>query len=114
MNARSSLRLLFGQILCAMIGVTGWASLEPPVGQWTGLVRGPDRARTNAAPADAYGGFLMVCTWVFFTERLVGRIGGFVAVILLGNRSMASEVLRERLRLGPAEPVSRLLLRGAP
>lgn len=113
MPARTVLRLVFGAILAAMLLVTGWASLAQPLWQWGGLVRGPDRAWTIATLADAYAGFLTCYAWVYYKERAPGRIGWFVAIMLLGNIAMASYLLRELARLGPGEPLARLLARRA-
>jgi Protein of unknown function (DUF1475) len=113
MKPRTALRLLFAGILAAMLLVTGWASLAQPVWEWGGLVRGPDRAWTIATLADAYSGFLTFYAWVYYKERWPGRIGWFVAIMLLGNIAMALYVLRELGRLAPEEPLARLLTRTA-
>ena len=113
MTSRHALRLLFGAILAAMLLVTGWASLSQPVWEWGGLVNRPDRAWTIATLADAYCGFLTFYAWVYYKERWAGRIGWFVAIMLLGNIAMALYVLRELGRLAPEEPLARLLTRKA-
>jgi hypothetical protein len=114
MSSRAALRLLFTTILVTMLWVTGWASLTQPLWDWGGLVRLPDRAWTIATLADAYCGFLTFYAWVAYKERWPGRIGWFVAIMLLGNIAMAAYVLRELGRLGPDEPLARLLARGTP
>jgi hypothetical protein len=111
MSARTALTLLFATILAAMLLVTSWASLTQPVWEWGGLVRAPDRAWTIATLADAYCGFLTFYAWVAYKERWPGRIGWFVAIMLLGNIAMAAYVLRELGRLRADEPLARLLTR---
>ena len=113
MTARSTLKVLFGLILVGMIGVTGWASSAQPLWQWGGLTQLPDRAWTIATLADAYCGFLTFYVWVFYKEGPAGRLGWFAFVMLFGNIGMASYMLRELYRLGPDEPLERLLLRRA-
>jgi hypothetical protein len=112
-HPRLALRLMFMLILAAMLAVTGWASLTQPVWEWGGLVRHPDHAWTIATLTDAYCGFLTFYAWVYYKERAPGRIGWFIAIMLLGNMAMSLYVLRELARLRPDEPVGRLLERRA-
>ena len=114
MTARTGLRLLFGFILVSLACYTGWASTQQAVWDWQGLVTPPDRWWTIATLVDAYYGFITFYVWVFYKERsAAGRIGWFVAIMLLGNMAMAAYVLRELSRLHDDEPVSAMLLRRA-
>jgi hypothetical protein len=113
MSARTSLILLFSAILAGMLVVTGWASLSQPVLQWGGLVNEPDPAWTIATLCDAYAGFLTFYAWLFYKERAVGRVVGFIAIMLLGNIAMSAYLLRELLRLPAGAPLAELLTRRA-
>ncbi|HSN70286.1 MAG TPA: DUF1475 family protein [Steroidobacteraceae bacterium] len=110
MTARASLTFLFGFILVSLFGYTIWASTQQPLWEWQGLTQGTDRWWTIATLIDAYYGFLTFYVWVFFKERsAAGRIGWFIAIMLLGNLAMASYVLLQLARLRPGEPVSSIL-----
>jgi len=112
MPARTGLKLLFSFILVSLAAYTSWASTQQAVWDWQGLVREPDRWWTIATLVDAYYGFLTFYVWVFYKEaRAIGRIGWFVAIMLLGNMAMAAYVLRELARLDDDEPVHAILLR---
>jgi len=112
MTARTGLRLLFGFILVSLASYTSWASTQQAVWDWQGLVTPPDRWWTIATLIDAYYGFITFYVWVFYKERSVGgRIGWFVAIMLLGNMAMAAYVLRE-LDRGPHRRRQRAALRG--
>lgn len=112
MTARTGLKLLFSFILVSLAAYTSWASTQQAVWDWQGLVREPDRWWTIATLVDAYYGFLTFYAWVFYKEaRAAGRIGWFVAIMLLGNMAMAAYVLRELARLREDEPAHAILLR---
>lgn len=112
MNARTTLRLLFGAILVVMLAVTTRASLMQPVWEWQGLVTEPERWWTIATLADAYCGFLTFYAWVYYKEaRPAARCGWLLAILLLGNIAMAVYVLQQLTRLRDDEPVENLLLR---
>jgi hypothetical protein len=112
MTARTGLKLLFSFILVSLAAYTSWASTQQAVWDWQGLVNEPDRWWTIATLVDAYYGFLTFYVWVFYKEaRATGRIGWFVAIMLLGNMAMAAYVLRELARLRDDEPLQALLLR---
>jgi len=115
MTARTGLKLLFSFILISLAAYTTWASTQQAVWEWQGLVREPDRWWTIATLVDAYYGFLTFYAWVFYKEaRAAGRIGWFVAIMLLGNMAMAAYVLRELARLRDDEPAHAILLRRSP
>ena len=112
MTARTGLKLLFSFILVSLAAYTSWASTQQAVWDWQGLVREPDRWWTIATLIDAYYGFLTFYAWVFYKEaRAAGRIGWFLAIMLLGNMAMAAYVLRELARLRDDEPAHAILLR---
>jgi hypothetical protein len=114
MSPRTTLFVLFGGILAAMLAVTTTASLHQPLWEWGGLKAEPDRWWTYATLADAYFGFLTFYAWVHYKERSAfARAGWFVGIMLLGNMTMAVYALRELARLRADEPVSALLLRRA-
>ncbi len=112
MSPRTTLFVLFGGILAAMLAVTTTASLHQPLWEWGGLKAEPDRWWTYATLADAYFGFLTFYAWVFYKEvGAASRIGWFVAIMLLGNMAMAVYVLLQLARLPAGAPLSKLLLR---
>lgn len=112
MTARTGLKTLFAAILVSLACYTLWASTQQAVWNWRGLLVPPDRWWTIATLMDAYFGFITFYAWVFYKERgLAGRLGWFVAIMLLGNMATAAYLLRELGRLAPGEPVSALLVR---
>lgn len=112
MSPRTTLAILFGGILVAMLAVTTAASLHQPLWEWGGLEAEPDRWWTFATLADAYFGFLTFYAWVFYKETsAAARAGWFVAIMLLGNIAMAVYVLLQLARLPADAPLSKLLLR---
>ena len=112
MSPRTTLGLLFGGILVAMLAVTTTASLHQPLWEWGGLKAEPDRWWTYATLADAYFGFLTFYAWVFYKEvRAASRICWFVAIMLLGNIAMAAYVLLQLVKWPAGAPMSKLLLR---
>jgi len=109
--SRRSLVLLFGTILVAMLGVTGWASSR--VALWHA---GPDLKDpwTIATLFDAYAGFLTFFAWVCYKETGAVAKGIWLLLVLtLGNIAMSVYVLRELYRLGGSFTPERLLLRRA-
>jgi len=113
MSSRTTLFILFGGILAAMLVVTTTASLHQPLWEWGGLQAEPDRWWTYATLADAYFGFLTFYAWVFYKEATAAaRAGWFVAIMLLGNIAMAVYVLLQLAKLPAGAPLSKLLLRG--
>jgi len=115
MSSRTTLFVLFGGILAAMLVVTTTASLHQPLWEWGGLQAEPDRWWTYATLADAYFGFLTFYAWVFYKETsAAARAGWFVAIMLLGNIAMAIYVLLQLAKLPAGAPVSTLLLRQGP
>jgi hypothetical protein len=110
MQARATLRGLFGFILLAMIGVTSWASWAQPVWEWGGLTHPPDNAWTIATLCDAYFGFVTFYVWVAYKEvRWLPRVAWLVAILLLGNMAMSLYVLLQLRKLPLHEPMSALL-----
>jgi hypothetical protein len=112
MSTRTTLVILFGGILVAMLVVTTTASLHQPLWEWGGLKAEPDRWWTYATLADAYFGFLTFYAWVFYKETTAAaRAGWFVAIMLLGNIAMAVYVLLQLTKLPAGAPLSKLLLK---
>jgi len=111
MTDRQALRLFFAVILIGMLAVTGWASLQQPVWQWSGL-SGADAAWTWATLADAYAGFLTFFVWVWMRERSIAvRLAWLVAILLLGNIAMSTYALIALARLPSGAPLTDLFLR---
>jgi uncharacterized membrane protein len=111
MSSKTVLIALFG---CIFVGLSAYnlhASTLQAVWQWGGLTSGPDRYWTRATFVDAYCGFLTFYVFVYYKERIVGRIGWFVAIMLLGNVAMSFYMLLCLKRLKPGEPVSGILVR---
>jgi hypothetical protein len=89
------LRLLFAAVLVGMLGVTTWASLQQPLGEFARgpVIRDP---WVIATLADAYLAFLAVFVWIAWKERsAVARVLWFVALMLLGNLAIGAYFLRE-------------------
>lgn len=111
MTFKTPLKILFTLILLSMIIVTGYASTQQSMFQWTGLTQGQDRYWTIATMCDAYFGFLTFYVWVFYKEpRWLPRVLWFVAIMAFGNMAMASYVLLQLLKLRRDEPASRILV----
>mgnify|MGYP000213689906 CR=1 FL=1 len=109
---KTVLRLLFGFIFLSLLGYTSWASTQQPLWEWQGLINPPDRWWTIATLIDAYYAFITFYVWVFYKETTsTGRLGWFVAIMLLGNMAMAGYVLLQLARLKPGEPVANILIR---
>ena len=110
MQARATLRILFGFILLSMVAVTTWASWTQPVWEWGGLTRAPDNAWTIATLCDAYYGFITFYVWVAYKElRWLARIGWLIAILLLGNMAMSAYVLIQLRRLPADQALATLL-----
>jgi len=110
MQARTTLRLIFGCILLAMIAVTSWASLNQPVWEWGGLTQAPDSGWTIATLFDAYFGFITFYVWVAYKElRWLPRIGWLMGILLLGNMAMSAYVLLQLRKLRADAPMAELL-----
>ena len=110
MASKTTLKLLFGSILLAMIVCTTYATAHQSVFHWTGLTVGMDRYWTFATLCDAYFGFLTFYVWVLYKERRwLARIIWFIAIMALGNMAMASYVLVQLFRLRANEPASSIL-----
>ena len=111
MPSKTTLKILFGCIFLALLGMTAWASVHQSVLQWGGLFSGPDRYWTMATLADAYGGFLTFYAWVFYKEtRWLKRVLWFIAIMALGNMAMSAYVLLQLMRLAPNENADAILL----
>jgi hypothetical protein len=104
------LRILFGLILAAMIGVTTWAGSRRNFFEAGGeIVRNPWGVATLF---DAYFGFLTFYVWVAYKERtILARIVWFVLIMTLGNIAMAAYVLLKLFGMPANASVEQLLLR---
>lgn len=92
MTTRTLLRLWFGAVLVAMLGVTVWASLDRDV-----LTAGAQLWRDpwgRATLFDAYFAFVAVWLWIAWRERgLAARLGWLAGILLLGNFAIAAYAL---------------------
>lgn len=105
------LRALFLIVLASMLGVTSWASLHQPLGEFA-------RSATFREPwviatlFDAYWAFVAFYVWVAWKEQaLAARILWFVSIILLGNIAMAAYMLREAFAVPAGGPVDAIFTR---
>ncbi len=102
------LRLLCLVIIGSMLGVTTWASMHQPLGDFarSAAFRNP---WVIATLFDAYWAFISFYVWVAWKEQsLAARLLWFVAIILLGNLAMAAYLLRELFAVpaaGSLDPV---------
>lgn len=98
------LRLLCFVIIGSMLGVTTWASLHQPLGDFArgATIRDP---WVIATLFDAYWAFISFYLWVAWKEQsLPARLLWFVAIILLGNLAMAAYLLRELFAMSARTP----------
>ncbi len=108
------LRLLFCVVIASMLGVTTWASLHQPLGDFA-------RSATFREPwviatlFDAYWAFVCFYVWVAWKEQsLAARLLWFVAIILLGNLAMAAYMLRELFAVPATGPLNDVFARRNP
>jgi hypothetical protein len=98
------LRSLFGVVLLSMLVITSWASRH------TSLFAIPVDVLRHpwfiATLFDAYWAFIAVFVWVAWKERsLAARILWFIAIVALGNISIAAYFLRELFRVRSGEAI---------
>ncbi len=108
------LRLLCLVIIGSMLGVTTWASLSQPLGDFarSATIRDP---WVIATLFDAYWAFICFYVWVAWKEQtLAARLLWFVAIILLGNLAMGSYLLRELFAVPAAGPLNDVFARRNP
>jgi hypothetical protein len=111
MSSKTGLTILFAGIFVCLAAYTGWASLQQPVVQWTGITVGRDRYWTIATLLDAYFGFLTFYAWVFYKERSwIRRLAWFVAIMALGNMAMSAYVLWQLAKLPAGQPAADILM----
>jgi uncharacterized membrane protein YczE len=109
-----ALRLLFVAVLASMLGVTSWASLQQPLGDFvrSATLREP---WVIATLFDAYWAFVAFYVWVAWKERsLAARVLWFVVIILLGNIAMAVYMLRELASVPADGPLDEVFARRNP
>jgi len=106
---RNLLIVLFIGVLAVMTYGTVTASMDRSIVEaWNELKGDPWFTVTMY---DAYFGFLTFYLWVFYKSKLPGRIGWFIALMLLGNFAIAVYMLKELFKLKPEDPIEKLLLR---
>ncbi len=105
------LRGLFLVVLASMLGVTSWASLHQPLGDFA-------RSATFREPwviatlFDAYWAFIAFYVWVAWKEpSLAARLLWFISIILLGNIAMAAYMLRETFAVPATSSVEPIFTR---
>ncbi|WP_415911127.1 DUF1475 family protein [Oleiharenicola sp. Vm1] len=105
------LRVLFSLVIVSMLGVTSWASLHQPLGEFA-------RSATFREPwviatlFDAYWAFITFFVWVAWKEgTLAARVLWFVSIILLGNLAMATYLLRELFAVPADAPLAEVFAR---
>lgn len=104
------LRVLFAVVFISMVGVTTWASLHQPLGDFARgpVIRDP---WVIATLFDAYWAFVAFYVWVAWKEEsLAARLLWFPVFLALGNLAIALYLLRELFGVsarGPAEPALR-------
>jgi hypothetical protein len=107
---KRALQFLFAFILVSLTTYNLWVSAQQPVWQWGGLTTSPDNLWTIATLIDAYYGFITFYVWVLWKEpRAMPRTLWLIAILLLGNIAMSVYVLRQLVRLRPADSMSTLL-----
>lgn len=107
------LRALFIVVIASMLGVTTWASLHTPLFAIPHeVIRHPWFIATLC---DAYWGFIAFFVWVAWKENSpAARLLWFVAIIALGNISMAAYLLRELFRVPATGPLDEVFTRRNP
>lgn len=107
------LRFFFAVVLLSMLFVTSWAGSQ--VSLWAIPREVGAHPWFIATLADAYWGFFIFYTWVWYKEpSWAGRALWFVAVVLLGNIAMAVYGLAITLRVPRHAVATAVLLRGRP
>jgi hypothetical protein len=104
------LRIAFTGVLIAMLCVTGWASTVLPLWQTPrSLLLHPWFIATLF---DCYFAFLTFYLWLAYREpRWLARGLWLIAILALGNITMAAYMLLSLWRLPADAPIDRLLLR---
>ena len=109
---KTFLKLWFGLVLVAMLGVTTWAQMQE--GFLAALARIPGDPWFVATLFDTYFAFLAFFFWLCFRERsALARAVWLVLILLLGNIAMAVYALIQLARLKPEEDASALFARPA-
>ena len=109
-----SLRALFVVVLGSMLGVTSWASLHQPLGEFarSAVMRDP---WVIATLCDAYWGFVAFFVWVAWKEQaLAARIAWFIALMALGNIAIATYMLRALFSVPATGPLAEVFTRRNP
>lgn len=109
---KTFLKMWFGLVLVAMLGVTAWAQMQE--GFLTALARIPGDPWFVATLFDTYFAFLAFFFWVCYRERsILVRAVWLVLILALGNIAMAVYVLIQLARLRPEQDASALFARPA-
>ncbi len=108
------LRVLFMVVIGSMLGVTGWAGLHQPLGEFA-------RSATFREPwviatlFDAYWAFITFYVWVAWKEqRFTARLLWFVSIILLGNMAMAAYMLGQLFTVPASGSLAEVFARRQP
>lgn len=108
------LRGLFTVVLVSMLGVTSWAGLHQPLGDFarSATLRDP---WVIATLADAYWAFITFYVWVAWKEQsLPARALWLVAIMLLGNLAMSAYMLAQLCAIPAAGPLADVFTRRQP
>ena len=108
------LRVLFLGVLGSMLGVTGWASLHQPLGDFarSATFRDP---WVIATLCDAYWGFISFYVWVAWKEQsLIARGLWFASIVLLGNIAMSAYLLTQLFAVPASGPLAEVFTRRQP
>jgi hypothetical protein len=108
------LRFLFLLIIASMLGVTGWASLHQPLGEFarSATFRDP---WVIATLFDAYWAFITFYVWVAWKEQTTAARGlWFVSIMLLGNMAMSAYMLAQLFTVPAAGPLAEVFTRRQP
>lgn len=104
------LRFLFIVVIGSMVALTGWASHACSLfGIPAEVLHHPWFLATLA---DAYWAFIAFFVFVAWKQRDgLSRVSWFVAIMLLGNISIAAFFLRELFRISRAEEIAEIFSR---
>ncbi|HEY9546498.1 MAG TPA: DUF1475 family protein [Solimonas sp.] len=104
------LKIIFTLALIAIVGTTGWASMQMPV--WDTPRAVVTHPWFIATLVDTYLAFFTFWLWVAYKERSnIARVLWLLLILALGNIAIAGYMLIQLWRLPRAAKVADLLLR---